>query len=105
MLISNTCIGTVAYTQMELTPAERERITDSVLKIQSVRASLEHIDEEKVPTRDEMEVCLEGVDHGLREALGYARDDRSGSVAPGSSVERTKARRKDARRDSGSKVE
>jgi hypothetical protein len=44
-----------------------------VLKIQSVRASLEQVDEEKIPKRDEMEECLEGVDHGLREALGYVR--------------------------------
>jgi|HubBroStandDraft_6_1064221.scaffolds.fasta_scaffold441662_1 hypothetical protein len=58
---------------MKLNAAERERITDSVLKIQSVRASLEQVDEEKIPKRDEMEECLEGVDHGLREALGYVR--------------------------------
>ncbi len=54
---------------MKLNAAERERITDSVLKIQSVRASLEQVDEEKIPQRDEMEECLEGVDHSLREAL------------------------------------
>jgi hypothetical protein len=58
---------------MKLTNVERERITDSVLKIQSVRASLDKMDGTKIPKRDEMEECLEGVDHGLREALGYAR--------------------------------
>jgi hypothetical protein len=64
---------------MKLTTVERERITDSVLKIQSVRASLDQVDEEKIPKRDEMEECLEGVDHGLREVLGYARRDSGGS--------------------------
>jgi hypothetical protein len=65
---------------MKLTTVERERITDSVLKIQSVRASLEQVDEEKIPKRDEMEDCLEGVDHGLREALGYTRRDTGGAA-------------------------
>ena len=65
---------------MKLNPAERERITDSVLKIQSVRASLDRMDEQKVPKLDEMEECLEDVDHGLREVLGYARRDSSGSA-------------------------
>src|SRR5260221_13854794 len=79
--ISNTYTPTVAPERMKLTPAERERITDSVLKIQSVRASLDRMDEKKVPKREEMEECLEGVDHGLREALGYTRRDSSGSPA------------------------
>jgi hypothetical protein len=65
---------------MKLTTVERERITDSVLKIQSVRASLEQVDEQKIPKRDEMEECLEGVDHGLREVLGFTRRD-SGSTS------------------------
>jgi hypothetical protein len=63
----------VALKLMKLTSVERERITDSVLKIQSIRASLDQMDEEKIPKLDEMESCLEGVDHGLREALGYSR--------------------------------
>jgi hypothetical protein len=58
---------------MKLTSVERERITDSVLKIQSIRASLDQMDEGKIPKLDQMENCLEGVDHGLREALGYSR--------------------------------
>ena len=65
----------------KLTTVERERITDSVLKVQSVRASLEQVDEEKVPKLDEMEECLESVDDGLREVLGYAR--RTGSAGSG----------------------
>jgi hypothetical protein len=58
---------------MKLTTVERERITDSVLKIESVRASLDQVDEQKIPTLDQMEECLEGVDNGLREVLGYPR--------------------------------
>ena len=62
---------------MKLTSVERERITDSVLKIQSIRASLDQMDEEKIPKLEEMESCLEGVDHGLREALGYRPDKKN----------------------------
>jgi hypothetical protein len=54
-----------------LTLVERERITDSVLKIQSVRSSLEQVDDEKIPSKEEIEHCLESADHDLRAALGY----------------------------------
>jgi hypothetical protein len=54
-----------------LTLTERERISDSVLKIQSVRQSLEHIDQEKIPSKEEIGHCLENADHDLRAALGY----------------------------------
>jgi hypothetical protein len=54
-----------------LTLVERERITDSVLKLQSVRNSLEQVDAEKIPTKEEIETCLEHADHDLRAALGY----------------------------------
>jgi hypothetical protein len=66
----------------KLTTVERERITDSVLKVQSVRASLEQVDEKKVPKLDEMEECLEDVDDGLREVLGYGRHTDSADSAP-----------------------
>jgi hypothetical protein len=56
---------------MQLTLVERERITDSVLKIQSVRNSLEQVDEKKLPAKEEIEHCLENADHDLRVALGY----------------------------------
>ena len=69
---------------MKLTPVERERITDSALKIQSVRASLEKMNEKQIPTLDDMEACLEDVDNGLRTALGYKREPEttSGTVKP-----------------------
>jgi hypothetical protein len=56
----------------DLTRADRERITDSVLKIQSVRNSLESVDNEKVPSMEEIETCLDSADQSLRAALGYA---------------------------------
>jgi hypothetical protein len=54
---------------MSLTNVEREKITDSVLKIQSVRASLEDIDEKKIPDYGQVEGCLSTVDKSLRSAL------------------------------------
>jgi hypothetical protein len=60
---------------MKLTETERERITDSALKIQSVRASLDRVGKSKIPKREEVENCLDNVDHVFREALGYTRSD------------------------------
>ena len=67
-----------------LTLDERERITDSVLKIQSVRQSLDLVEEGKIPSKDEIEACLENADHSLRIVLGYAQ---SPSPAPKGSSE------------------
>jgi len=57
---------------MNLTPVERERITDSLLKIQSARATLENVDDSKYPNAEEIESCLESADQQLKIALGYA---------------------------------
>ena len=54
---------------MPLTKLEREVITDSMLKVQSIQASLDHIDESKIPDREEIEDCLESADKSLRSAL------------------------------------
>ena len=54
---------------MKLTRVEREKITDSVLNIQSARASLEDIEVSKVPELPEIHECLEGADKNLRSAL------------------------------------
>jgi hypothetical protein len=54
---------------MALTNVEREKITDSMLKIQSVKASLEDMDETKIPDFGEIEGCLSLVDKSLRLAL------------------------------------
>ena len=52
-----------------LTKSERAKITDSVHSIQSARASLADIDEEKVPEVDEIQDCLDSADKNLRAAL------------------------------------
>lgn len=54
---------------MRLTRVEREKITDTMHKIQSARAVLENIDESKIPEFDEMQTCLEDADKNLRLAL------------------------------------
>src|SRR4051812_18206579 len=69
----NTRRLTAVLSMMKLTDTERERITDSVLKIQSVRASLDHVEESKIPKHAEIDECLESVDVSLRQALGYIR--------------------------------
>ncbi len=58
---------------MKLTPTERERIADGVMKIQSVRASLDHVAKSKIPHADDIDECLEDVDEHFREALGYVK--------------------------------
>jgi hypothetical protein len=54
---------------MRLTRVEREKITDSVLNIQSARASLEDMDESKVPELPGIQECLEDADRNLSSAL------------------------------------
>ena len=61
---------------MKLTTTERERIADGVRKIQSVRASLDHIAKSKIPHGNEVEDCLEDVDEHFREALGYRKPEK-----------------------------
>lgn len=52
-----------------LTPVEREAITDSVLKLQSIQASLEQADEAKVPGLEEVHDCVATAHGTLRGAL------------------------------------
>ena len=54
---------------MKLSKLEREKLTDSVLSIQSARASLEGLDQSKVPELAELQNCLEDADRNLRLAL------------------------------------
>ena len=54
---------------MALTRVERERITDSRLKIQSVADSLSHVDHRKIPDFEEIRDCLEDADRSLSGAL------------------------------------
>ena len=54
---------------MPLSRVEREAITDSVLKIESIQASLEQVDEGKIPEVGEIQNCLELSDQKLRDVL------------------------------------
>jgi len=66
---------------MDLTNVERERLTDSMLKIQSARASLDGVDDRKLPAVEEIEACLDSADLNLKVALGYAaREGQHGTV-------------------------
>ena len=62
----------VALAEMTFTRVERAKITDTVLKIQSARTSLENIDESKIPDFEEIQSCLRMVDQNLRFALRHA---------------------------------
>jgi len=57
---------------MALTRVERERLTDSRLKIQSVAKSLTHVDPKKIRGFDEIRDCLDAADRSLRGALRSA---------------------------------
>lgn len=54
---------------MNLTRVERERITDSRHKIQSVADSLNHVDPAKIPGFETVQECLDGVEKSLGKAL------------------------------------
>ena len=54
---------------MPLTRLEREVLTDSMLKIQSVQASLEQIDNAKLQDSDEIRNCLRTASNSFRTAL------------------------------------
>ena len=54
---------------MPLTKLEREVITDSMLKIQSIQASLNQIDEAKLVDGHEIHSCLRSASKSFRAAL------------------------------------
>jgi hypothetical protein len=54
---------------MGLNRMERERISDSRLKIQSVAASLHKIDPTKIPRIEEIQECLDDAEETLKGAL------------------------------------
>ncbi|MDR3703422.1 MAG: hypothetical protein P4L56_27485 [Candidatus Sulfopaludibacter sp.] len=54
---------------MALTRAEKERIADSRLKIQSVADSLKKVDPKKLQDFEEIQTCLEDADKSLLETL------------------------------------
>jgi hypothetical protein len=61
---------------MALTRVEKERISDSRMKVQSVAHSLKHVDPKKVPHFEEIEECLEDADSSLGEALRSSPPER-----------------------------
>ncbi len=52
-----------------LSKLEREVITDSMLKIQSIEASLQQIDGSKILDFEEIQGCLRTADKSFRTAL------------------------------------
>ena len=54
---------------MALTRVEKERLTDSRLKVQSITNSLKHIDPGKIRDFEEIQECLEDTERSLGEAL------------------------------------
>ncbi len=54
---------------MHLTKLEREVITDSMLKVESIQASLKQIDEAKLLDNEEIHSCLKTANNSFRAAL------------------------------------
>lgn len=54
---------------MSLTKVEKERLSDSRLKLQSISNSLDHIDPDKVPGFDDIQECLDEAEKVLGGAL------------------------------------
>ena len=66
---------------MTLTKLEREVITDSVLKIESIQASLDQIDEAKIVGLEEIHSCLKSADRSFRMALRATSPHKSSKRA------------------------
>jgi hypothetical protein len=60
---------------MALTRLERERITDTRLKLQSAANTLNQIDPAKVPDFDDIQDCLEDAEKSLGGALRLSKSD------------------------------
>jgi hypothetical protein len=65
-----------AHGQMKLTATDRERITDSLLKIQSAKATLEEVTDGKIAEAEHIDECLESADESLKQALGYTEANK-----------------------------
>ena len=59
---------------MALTRVEKERVSDSRLKIQSVNNSLKHVDPKKLPHLEEIRECLDEAEESLTGALSSESD-------------------------------
>ncbi|MGA2136441.1 MAG: hypothetical protein ABSH50_29475 [Bryobacteraceae bacterium] len=54
---------------MSLTRVEKERISDSRMKIQSIANSLKHVDPKKIERFAEIQDCLDGAEQSFKNAL------------------------------------
>ena len=54
---------------MPLSKLEREVLTDSMLKIQSIQSALAQIDSSKVPNMEQIHKCLNSAGKSFRMAL------------------------------------
>lgn len=60
---------------MALSRAEKERVSDSRLKLQSVANALSGVDPENVPDFEQIQDCLENAEKNLKTALRAAESD------------------------------
>jgi hypothetical protein len=58
----------------KLSIVEREKITDTLLQVQSARSTFDQVENTTVPNGEQIEECLESADHNLRKALGYSKE-------------------------------
>ena len=61
---------------MALTRVEKERLSDSQMKIRSVANSLQHVDPKKLPDFEAIEECLDNADKSLSGALRESQSER-----------------------------
>jgi hypothetical protein len=58
---------------MSLTRVEKERLSDTRLKLKSAADSLKQVDSQKVPGYAAIEECLEGAEKSLGSALNTSK--------------------------------
>jgi len=78
--MSKPIIAMTESKPMKLTRVERERISDSRVKIESITKSLKHVDPGKIRAFEEIQDCLEDAEQNLGEALRSPDPDRPQSA-------------------------
>jgi hypothetical protein len=61
---------------MALTQVEKERISDSRLKLRSIANSLHHVDPKKLPGFENIQECLDDAEKSLKGALYRTDSER-----------------------------
>jgi hypothetical protein len=59
---------------MALTKAEKERVNDSIMKLQSVAQSLKKVNRDEILEFEEIETCLEDAGRALGSALRHTKE-------------------------------